>query len=370
MYRSYFLFKCSLANFKNKNLNIRNTLTKSNILIKQNASRQYKKPIDRLLPNLALALSTLIIALLLSLLPILQNSTAKAFDLPIAENKIANWDLAYGKAWNSFSGIRSTTNYTAAVQTIWKLYGCYQGTVDGQSGRRTREAEALWLKFHEKKNGPGRPAEIFGSKKNYLKHLQVNTATVCDTPEVLNKTKKTHAKLCRLDDIGRNYLKKLAEKPENKSRAMAQQLAEPLKYVIENFDTLFPDNPHNKAPQIKARDDAAQKRLETYGVEGVNPTSTKKALIEAARTFHSLTLQYGHNPNKKSTPSNFCDICFKINSWKYLENLAQSRGGRMFNSEDPTYNVKVDDIELGMINEVTDNILVHRRMTAVLAPYS
>ena len=159
---------------------------------------------------------------------------------------------------------------------------------------------------------------------------------------------------CNKEAVGADFLNSRAPQVISVARLRQQ-----IDLVINNFDQIFREG---EVDFTAGFDDKALERLEKYGKPGVTNETTLRALKEASHQFSRLSFAYGVKTKKD------CEVCYRINDWIYLRNIAQANGGYLIGKQ-PAPAVSfvtfpVDGLTEKMMSYIELNLKIYRAITA------
>ena len=261
---------------------------------------------------------------------------------------------AKNATWNVFSKTDTEPvglqDYTENVQYHLDRMLCYDDTVDNIDhvwGSESREAfDRLIAKSGTPASAIRRSAETF-------------LAWMVKLPDgYCGGNARTSARICRRSDVGRNYLAGKAGQISG-----ASSLTPTLNEFNDAFDTVFTpgqvDITAGWDPALKLKE-----RLEEAAGNRVTHATAKKALQEAAHQLAQLSFAYGIQA------STSCNLCYIVNDWLYLRNIAQSTGRQLMttyehpNGDKEYFRVAVAPITEVMIKDISPYIRIHRGASA------
>lgn len=236
--------------------------------------------------------------------------------------------------------------YTYEMQSQLKRIGCFGGTVNGLWGPNSSRALINLVAALQSSNVPGWSLDA-------LKSAPALTAVVARIPEGIcgesGVRQQTQSKSCSVNDVAKDYFAGLPP-----SLGTATRLSQPLEFVISRFDSVFSDADLDSFVGMTPE---ARKRITQFDQKGITRESTAKALQDAWYQFAKLAFLYGIR-NKEE-----CKICYKINEWRFLRNIAQSNAGYLVAKDNKTgayFRFPVDAITEKLFDDIRDNIKILR----------
>lgn len=223
-------------------------------------------------------------------------------------------------AWNIFSQGNASDpiqlqSYTSAVQEHLNRMHCYNDDVDNIDALWGTESRQAFERLR-KRVGGNFPQSARASAEQFLVYLQGLPDRHCGAASVRRSTER----VCRRSEVGRNFLTSRA-----KEIAGASALGPTLGAFNEAFNKIFPPGEVNPTAGWSQNDVA---RLDAVAGNRVTHASAKKALEAAAHQLAQLSFAYGMSSNR------VCAVCYQVNDWIYLRNIAQSNGGVLMYMED------------------------------------
>lgn len=246
--------------------------------------------------------------------------------------------------------------YTSSVQDQLNRLHCYADDVDNIDavwGPESRQA----LDRLRKRIGSTFPFQTTGrgSAENFLAYLQSAPDGQCGGGAARQRATD---RVCRRSEVGRSYLTDKAGEAKE-----ANALSATLDRFNEAFDRIFKPG---DVDATKGWDNTTKDRLEIVAGNRVTHASAKSALEAAAHQLRQLSFAYGLS----KFPA--CGVCYQINDWIYLRNMAQSSGGQLMFVESRQADRKafiradVSRITEKMLAEVAPFIRIHRGASANL----